>query len=112
MAIDSSEFSKNKQVVKKLDSLLVANLPEAGTKRIHPQRLLADTFDLAELRELGKWVKASDYEPFLNGLLSLRFGDFTTGNITLIVGAIDEGISENILDATVGGKLKSLLSNA
>jgi len=109
MAIDSSEFSKNTAVIKKLDSLIAADMPPAGTKRIHPQKLLADTLTLAELRELGKWVKASDYEPFLNGLLSLRFGDFSEGNIALIVGAIDEGIAEDILDAVVGGKLKELL---
>jgi len=58
---------------------------------------------------LGKWVKSSDYEPFLKGILSLRYGDFRPEDIQLIAEAVDEGISEGILDRQVGSKLKALL---
>ena len=103
---------KNSGFNKKLDEIITKDLPEPGTQRVYPQRLLAEAFTLAEIRAIGKWIKASDYEAFLNGLLSLRYGDFTPKNIDLIVQAIDEGIGEDILDSAVGIKLTSLLAGS
>lgn len=107
-AIDVENYKPKQKVVVELRDPEVSE----GATRVRPQRLLADNFTLAELRELGKWIKASDYTAFLSGLLSLRFGDFNESHIALIAEAIDEGIGENILDGTVGQKLKGLLTSA